>query len=333
MLRCRAGGSPPNEARTAVAPLRGVGLWKAENGGEMARFDYGHLDALREILRTGSFEHAAAVLGVTPSAVSQRIRALEERLGAVLIHRGNPCTATEPGMRLYRHAEEVALLESGLADDLGGLTETGPRRLRIAVNADSLATWLPEALLEAAQIVPDFRFDLILDDQDHSADWLRRGEVMAAISAHRDPVQGCDSVPLGALRYFATASPGFMATHFPDGVTIEGMRRAPVLVFNRKDSLQARWVAMKLGKAVESVPHFLPSSQAFVDAALLGLGWGMNPASLVRAHLSAGRLVALDPMLPLDTPLFWQVSRVARDALAPLGQAVRQAARRGLVQA
>lgn len=300
----------------------------------MLNLDTAQLAALAEVLRTGSFDHASGVLGVTPSAISQRIRALEERLGTVLIIRGQPCTGTEAGRRLFRHAEEVALLERSLNTDLGGKEMlTGPRPVHIAANADSLATWFPAALAEAASDARDLRFDLTLDDQDYSAEWLRRGDVVAAVTAHGVPVQGCDSHAIGALRYIATASPEFMARHFPQGVTPVALAQAPTLVFNRKDELQSRWVKLKTGATPLIQPHYLPASQAFVDAALLGLGWGMNPEPLARQHLESGRLIALDPALPLDTPLHWQVSRIAREALAPLTAAIHRAARRNLISA
>ena len=64
------------------------------------QIDPDHLKAIAAILQTGSFETAAGQLGVTPSAVSQRIKALEERIGAALIERSSPCTATPTGQRL-----------------------------------------------------------------------------------------------------------------------------------------------------------------------------------------------------------------------------------------
>lgn len=300
-------------------------------GSVLLNFDAAHLSALAEVIRTGSFERAAAALGVTPSAISQRIRVLEERLGTIVIRRGLPCTGTEAGLRLYRHAEEVALLEHGLAADLGGHAMAGRQTVRIAVNADSLATWLPEALAAAQRADESLLFDLTVDDEDVSADWLRRGEVTAAVTAHAMPVQGCDSIPLGALRYLATASPAFMARHFPDGVTPEAIATATSLTFSRKDGLQAAWIKRKTGTALSPPTHYLPSSQAFVDAALAGLGWGMNPQPMVAAAIESGRLVALDPDLPLDTPLHWQIGRVARDPLAPLTRAIRAGAERWLV--
>lgn len=289
--------------------------------------DYALLSALAAVVRTGGFDRAAHQLGLTPSAVSQRIKLLEERIGTVLVVRGQPCQATESGLRLCQHVERVALLEDELRHSLPQAGLVASRLpLRIAVNADSLATWFIPALAA----VPDHLFDLVLDDQEHSADWLRRGEVLGAVTGYGRAVQGCDSTPLGALRYIATASPDFMARWFPDGVTEAAATQAPCLTFNRKDRLQQLWLEQAFGHDLAPPTHWLPSTQAFVDAALAGLGWGLNPEPLVAAHLRSGRLVALDDNLPLDVPLYWQQSRSVGTALAGLRRAVRAAASEAL---
>ncbi|MFN3992553.1 MAG: LysR family transcriptional regulator ArgP [Tabrizicola flagellatus] len=288
--------------------------------------DPAQLAALAAVHRRGSFELAAAELHVTPSAVSQRIKALEEKSGALLVRRGQPCRATEAGLRLIRHYDEIALLEQTLAEDLPGLS-SGPSTLRIAVNADSLATWA----LPALAATPGFLFDLVIDDQDVSQEWLRRGEVVAAITAHPGPLQGCDTIPLGALRYRATASPAFMARWFPDGVATETLTRAPALTFSDNDRLQTLWAAAR-GLDPPVLPtHRMASSQAFVTACLLGMAWSMNPEPLVAPHLASGALVELVPGTALDVALYWQFTRLAAPALAPLTQAIRRAAAEMLV--
>jgi LysR family transcriptional regulator (chromosome initiation inhibitor) len=286
--------------------------------------DYALLSALAAVVRTGSFERAAQQLNVTPSAISQRIKLLEERIGAVLVIRGQPCLSTEAGQRLCQHVEQVALLESSLRRNLPRLQpETRPVTLRLAVNADSLATWFIPAMARTE----GFLFDLVLDDQDYSADWLRRGDVVAAVTSHGNAVQGCDCYRLGALPYVATASPGFVERWFAEGLNGDTAALAPCLVFNRKDRLQAMWLRQVLGSDVQPPLHWLPSSQAFVDGALAGLGWGMNPELLVQDHLQAGRLVALTPSQPLEVPLYWQQSRIVGPLLADLTRAVLTTAR------
>ncbi|MFM2355448.1 MAG: hypothetical protein RLZZ528_1184 [Pseudomonadota bacterium] len=284
-------------------------------------FDPAQLAALAAVLRSGSFDLAAAALHVTPSAISQRIRALEERAGTILVIRSQPCTATEAGARLAAHADAVALLEQGLARDLG--REVAAAHLRIAVNADSLATWVMPALVRC----PDLLFEVVVDDQDHSDVLLRRGQVAGAVTSRAEPVQGCDSVALGALRYLATASPGFLARWCPQGCTPATLAAAPGLTFSTKDRLQADWLRLWAGRALPYRTHVLPSPQAFVEGALQGLGWGMNPEPLVRAHLASGALVALGEGLPMTVPLYWQASRMAAPALGGLTAALRAAAR------
>jgi LysR family transcriptional regulator (chromosome initiation inhibitor) len=292
--------------------------------------DTAQLAALAAVHRRGSFDLAAAQLHVTPSAISQRIKALEEVAGTLLIRRGQPCIATEPGQRLIRHYDEITLLERQLTADLPGLAP-GPATLRIAVNADSLATWVIPALAATE----GFLFDLVIDDQDVSQDWLRRGEVVAAITSHPGPLQGCDTLPLGRLRYRATASPAYIARWFADGITAQALAQAPALTFSDKDRLQDRWVERQFGdkgRRATFPSHRMASSQAFVDACLHGLGWGLNPEALVAVHLSAGRLLELVPDTALDVALHWQFTRLAAPALAPVTEAVRASARQALVQ-
>jgi LysR family transcriptional regulator (chromosome initiation inhibitor) len=291
--------------------------------------------AVAAVVREGSFERAARALSVTPSAVSQRVKLLEERLGTVLIVRGTPCMPTETGARLCRHAELTSLLEAELRRDLPALAtedlpDAGRPTLRVAVNADSLGTWFIAAVAAFAHRA-DALLDVAIDDQDHTADWLRRGRVLAAVTSMAAPVQGCRSRRLGALRYVATASPAFMRRWFAQGVTAEAIARAPSLLFNRKDRLQEQWVRRQLRRDVDLPSHWLPSTQAFVDAALAGVGWGLNPLSLVQPHLKAGRLVELVADRPLDVPLYWQSARLPVPMLAQLTDAVTRAAADALV--
>lgn len=290
-------------------------------------FDPAHLAALAAVHRRGSFDLAAAELHVTPSAISQRLKALEDQIGTRLIARASPCTATPTGLRLIRHHDEVVLLERTLAADLPGTT---PRAapLRIAVNADSLATWIIPALAETE----GFLYDLVIDDQDVSQHWLKQGEVQGALTSHARPPQGCDSIALGSLRYRATASPAYLARWMPQGLTPQALALAPALTFSEKDKLQDQWAARHLPKPAPRPTHRLASSQGFVDACLAGLGWGMNPEALVAPHIAAGRLIDLSPDAPLDVPLHWQFARLTAPATAALTRAIRAHSAHALVQ-
>lgn len=284
--------------------------------------DYPALEALTEIIRRGSFEAAAHALSITPSAISQRIRNLEDRSGTVLIDRGPPVQGTETGLRLAAHLDQVRLLESAL-------TRAAPEALpviRLAINADSLATWAVPPLATAPGLL-----DVVIDDQDHALDWLRNGRVMAALTSDSRPVSGCDIVALGRMRYRATASPDFAARHFPNGPDTNGLSRAPALSFNSKDGLQDQWARRIADRRIALPLHRIASSQAFAEATRLGLGWGMNPEVMIAADLNSGRLIDLAPDQPLDVPLYWQIARVSAPALASLTRAMKKAARTALL--
>lgn len=289
--------------------------------------DYALIDALAAVLREGSFERAARALHLTPSAVSQRVRLLEERLGQVLVVRSNPTRATPAGRALARHAEQVGLLEHELLGELPVLAQgvQGRVTLPVAVNADSLASWFIAAAAEATADAP-LLLDLSLDDQEHTAEWLRSGEVVAAVTALAQAVPGCRSVPLGRLRYCATASPAFMQRHFADGINAESLAQAPALTFNRRDRLQGQWIELALGRDLPAPTHWLPSTQAFVDGCLAGLGWGMNMQAMVQPMLDRGELVELVPGQTLAVPLYWQHRRRALPVLEALSRAVQKAA-------
>lgn len=294
--------------------------------------DYDALAALAAVIRESSFERAARTLHVTPSAVSQRVRHLEERVGCALVIRGQPCRPTDTGRRLVQHLDHVRLMEQELQQAMPELATEGETRvsLPVAVNADSLATWLAPALATYAARAPVL-MEVAVDDQDHTAQWLRTGTVVAAVTGTARPATGCNSLALGAMRYVAAASPAFVARHLADGVDAASLARAPSLLFNTKDELQDRWTRRLCHRHVELPRHTLPSSQAFVTATLAGMGWGMLPLALAQPHLQDGGLVEVVPGTPLDVPLYWQQARAGSHLLEGLTREVVAAARQALL--
>jgi LysR family transcriptional regulator, chromosome initiation inhibitor len=295
--------------------------------------DYPSLFALAAVVREGSFERAAKALHVTPSAVSQRIRLLEERLGCALVVRAQPCEATETGRLLCHHIDRVSMLEHELRTDMPSFVQNEPKHVSVplAVNADSLATWFTNAINSFGRDAPVL-FQIAVDDEGHTAQWLRSGQVLAAVTATQEPASGCNSMPLGAMRYVAAASPTFVERYFTNGIDAHSLATSPSLMFNAKDELQQRWTQLNYGNTIQMQRHTLPSSQAFVAAALGDLGWAMHPEDLVREHLKCGALMELKPDSPLDIPLFWQHARMASSLLRDLTAAVLQSAKAGLVQ-
>lgn len=172
--------------------------------------------------------------------------------------------------------------------------------------------------------------NVAIDDEDHTADWLRRGRVLAAVTSMERPVQGCRVTPLGSLSYLATASPDFVARYFPQGLTEEAFQRAPALTFNQKDRLQNVWAREVFGHDLSFPTHWLPSTQSFLEGSLAGMGWALNPVQLAKRHLDCGDLVELVPGKILERRLFWQINRLAADQLQELSRSILSVARRDL---
>ncbi|MEU5549552.1 LysR family transcriptional regulator ArgP [Micromonospora sp. NPDC047793] len=289
----------------------------------MGGLDSTQLRTLAAVVAEGSFEAAARLLHVTPSAVSQRIKTLEETVGQVLVRRHRPCDATEAGRPLLRLAGQLALLErEALADARGPLGGDRNRtRVAIVVNADSLATWFPAALARLPD-QPELSFDIRQDDQDHTAALLRDGVVTAAVTAQREAVQGCRVRRLGTMRYRALAAPSMARRWFADGLTRAAAAAAPVVVFDRKDRIQHRFLRTVTGHAVDPPVHYVPSVPAFNESIRLGLGWGMMAEQIADADVAAGRCVDIAPGRVLDTPLYWQHWRLDSPVLTALTTAV-----------
>lgn len=301
-------------------------------------YDAEQLTTLAAVVAEGTFDAAAQTLHVTPSAVSQRVRALEQRAGQVLVLRTRPCRPTAAGEVLVRLAGQRAALDAEARHALGQLS--GPAdRLPVAVNADSLATWFVGVLSSVGEGVT---VEVHREDQDRTAQLLRDGTVMAAVTGDGRAVQGCRSVPLGSARYRAMASESFVARHLPD-VPLGGsgnwrrlaraLATAPAVAFTAEDALQHRFVTMLGGGTGLRRVHHVPSSSAYVSVVAAGLGWGMVSEQEADQLAPAGVLVDLAPGSWLDVPLWWQRWAIRTRALDELSDRVVEVARSALRQA
>ncbi len=289
------------------------------------QIDSAQLATLAAVVDEGSFDAAAKSLQVTPSAVSQRIKALENHTGQVLVLRTRPSRPTAAGEALLRLARQVSLLETETLAAVQGVAEG--LRLPIAVNADSLNSWFLPALLAMGR---ETYFDLRQEDQDHSAELLRAGTVLAAVTADPVAVQGCRVQPLGRMRYLSVATPEFAERWLADRPLPEALSVAPMMVFNRKDALQHRLLRKVTRRRLDPPTHSIPSPGPFARAIRLGLGWGMVEEDAVEDELAAGRLVEVAPGRYVDVPLYWQHWKLSSTVLDALTEAVRSAAATGL---
>jgi LysR family transcriptional regulator (chromosome initiation inhibitor) len=282
------------------------------------------LRTLATAVRLGTFEAAARELHVTPSAVSQRIKALETRLGRVVLHRSKPLEPTEAGHVLMRLAAQTELLErealSELVEDEGD-HDAGWTSVPIAVNSDALYGWLIEAL-SAVQHRHRVVFEVVREDQTRTAERLRRGDVMAAITSEPRPVPGCRVVRLGRLRYRAVATPGYADAHLAAGVNAGSLAEAPIVVFDRNDTLQHDFLRKVTRRHLAPPATHIPSVREFDRAVRHGMGWGMLVERDVIEALAAGELIDLAPGKHVDVPLFWQHWKLASTVMADLTEAV-----------
>jgi LysR family transcriptional regulator, chromosome initiation inhibitor len=276
-----------------------AGLLRMPNEYE-ARLDGDQLAALAAVVEFGSFDAAAERLHVTPSAVSQRIKALEQRVGQVLVVREKPCKATEVGIPLLRLAIQTAILESEALSQTRGGGSTNRSRIRIAVNADSMSTWFTGVFGQ----LPDVLLEIRIEDQDHSARLLREGMVMGAVTTEGDPVPGCRAQSLGVMRYVPVASAEYVERFMPDGFTAKSAT-APSLAWNRNDGLQDMLVRKVFRRQITRPVHYVPTAEGFGAAVRAGLGWGMYPEQLAEPTLADGSFVRISDA-HLDVPLFWQ---------------------------
>ena len=297
--------------------------------------DYAHLEALLAVERERSFEGAARALGITSSAVSQRIKLLEERIGAVTLNRQTPVTTTEVGAELCRHAEMVIMLEGEVIQrnrqELGH-NEEDFRKIKIAVNDDSLSSWFTGVLQANSASTNPYLLEISIADQDYSIDQMKTGSALAAISIHKNPVQGFQSTYLGTHIYRATASPAFVQRYFADGVNVETLQQAPALRYSSQDDLQIQWIEQVFDAKVYPQSHTIPSSHGFVSACLADVAWGMNPALMVDDYIAEGKLVELVPNQTLNKPLYWHCSRVIAEPFKRFTKTVLEEANRLLDQ-
>lgn len=284
-----------------------------------------HLETLLAILDEGSFENASLALSISPSAVSQRVKALEKTVGRVLVSRTQPAVATEAGEVLVQAARKMTLLQDETRQQLSERLAEIP--LTIAINADSLSTWFPPVFAKVGTW-GGATLKLRIEDEAHTLSMLRRGDVLGAVTREGEPVAGCEVVELGTMRHLSVATPALRDRYTSEGVV--DWEQLPVLRFGPKDVLQDRDLEGRVER-----PHgrrrisIVPSAEGFGEAIRLGLGWGLLPEAQAAPMLAAGDVIQLDDQV-VDTPLYWQRWRLESRLLARLTDAVVDAARVGL---
>lgn len=267
--------------------------------------DYKLIEALAVVAQEGGFDRAANILHLTQSAVSQRVKQLEEQLGQVLVVRTTPTQLTAAGRRLLKHYLQVKRLEEDLCQGIYTEIEQRFTQLAVGLNADSLATWFFDAV-QPFMLQQNVLLDIKVDDQEQTHQLLKNGDVVGCISTKEKPLQGCRVDYLGRMNYNMLATPEFARHWFPAGLTLSDLLRAPAVIFNRKDELHHKLLTKILGAVQELIPaSYVPSAEKFVDFIARGLGYGMIPLQQSAQYLQSGQLVNLAPDHYVSVKLYW----------------------------
>jgi LysR family transcriptional regulator (chromosome initiation inhibitor) len=267
--------------------------------------DYKLLKALAMVLDEGGFEKAAVKLHLTQSAVSQRIKLLEEYVGQILLTRTTPPAATTAGLQFLSHYRKVKQLENDLPPTEKLAPEQLHKTLAIGVNADSLGTWFPD-VVEKIIKEQNLILDIHVDDQDETQNFLRNGQVCGCISTNDKALQGCCIEKLGGVQYGIYCTPHFAATWFPHGIDLDAVATTPTIQFNRKDNFNEKFFRLLFRSIPNNPPTFyVPSTEIFVDFILRSLCYGVIPHHQSKSLSDAGKLVDLAPSCKITIDLYY----------------------------
>lgn len=292
--------------------------------------DYRLLQALDAVVQEQNFERAARALCLTQSAVSQRIKQLEQQMAQPLLIRATPLQPTAAGRQLLAHYRQVYQLERELLPQLLPDAPQQPLTVSIAVNADSLATWFLPALAPLLEQYP-IELNLLVDDESRTLDRVREGQAFGAVSLQPQPLAGCCVDELGEMRYLLTASPAFVARHFPNGLTAAALAKAPAVAFDQRDDMHISYMARHFALPPGGYPcHTVRSSEAFVAMAEQGLACCLIPELQIRQQLEEGRLLDLNPDHHLVEQLYWHRWVLERGLHKQISQRLIQQGRRAL---
>lgn len=267
--------------------------------------DYKLLQAFASVVQEGGFEKAAAVIHITQSAISQRVKQLEEQFGQILLLRTNPPVPTPAGKSVLKLYHQVKHLEEDLRLALEPDEKNQFISIPIGVNADTLDTWFYDAVepfLKKEKVV----LDLSVDDQENTHRFLRDGKVLGCISIRETAIQGCNISHIGDIFYRLLAAPSYIKKWFPEGVTFEALKKAPAICFTRRDELNVKLFNQIFKTTPKGMPiHYAPTSVMFINLLKNGIGYGVLPDQQSKELIDSGSIVDLFPGDAVCVRLFW----------------------------
>ena len=285
--------------------------------------DYKLIEALAMVIQEGGFDKAAGKLHLTQSAISQRVRLLEENAGQILLTRTSPPVPTSAGIRFLKHYHQVKRLEGDLDGSIFTHSNKQHESLSIALNADSLETWFTKAVDPFLRENSHITLDIKVDDQEETHKMLKNGEVAGCISARKSPIQGCTATSIGIMNYRLIATPAFIGRYFPEGLTLKSVAHAPAVIFNRKDNLHTIVLKKVFKKTISHLPaHYVPSTEKFAEFIIKGHAYGVIPDEQSSVFLSSGELIDLAPDHNIPVELYWHCWNIKSKLLQKFTEAL-----------
>lgn len=264
------------------------------------------VEAFLSVAQHRSFRRAAAELGVTPSAVSQTVRALEARIGAALFIRTTRSVGlTEAGERFLSQAKPAFEELIAASEVARGLGQRPAGLLRLSVPRAVVPILLEPVIASFCQAYPEVEVEIATSKElvDLAAEGFDAG-IRLGQFVDADMV----AVPLTPpFRLVVVGSPAYFAGRSPPRHT-DDLRQHACLRWRRSSGALALWSFNDNGQAVEiavSGPLIAHDFPTMLGGALEGMGLAQLPEPLVADGLRAGKLVqVLEPFAPVTPGVF-----------------------------
>jgi LysR family transcriptional regulator (chromosome initiation inhibitor) len=266
--------------------------------------DYAAIAALHAVIETQGFRQAAEKLFVTQSAISQRIKTLENNYGEPVLMRTLPYRPTPLGLVLLGHYKRVLLLEDSLDENLS--SRIHHPNISIAISRDSLETWFLEVIRELQTMQQPIKLEIIADDQDHTLNYLQNGLVSGCVSTNAKTLSGCKVDLIGYFDYVMVASKEFKKKYFNNKNLVENFLHAPAVIFDHKDRLHTKYLKHFFNISDANIQyHVVPSVTGFRHFAINGLALALIPEIDILKELKEKKLINLFPDKVWKMPLYW----------------------------
>ena len=256
-----------------------------------------NLGLLQSIAETGSFAAAARQLGLVPSALTYRVRQIEDALDVLLFDRSaRQARPTDAGLELLREGKRLLEDVDAIANRVRRVATGWEPQLTLSVDGVISATTMLELVEAFYAQQPPTRLKWRDGILSGTAEALTSGHADLAIGVTdgASNVAGLQAAPIGELRFIFVVAPHHPLARLPEPISDSQLRAHRLIAV--ADSARQSQVTMGIlpGQDVFTVDNM----RAKIQAQLRGLGGGFLPEPMVRPYLEAGRLVVREVARP-----------------------------------